>query len=363
VRAPTPLTGADGARCGALFRPGNPTPSGPSAFSFEEDAVMRRRDAFTLIELLVVIAIIAILIGLLLPAVQKVREAAARMSCSNNLHQLGLAMHAYHDANQMLPAARDPWPAPFSGPAHLLPYVEQANLQTLVNFNPPAGPGDLAYTGVNQNAATYVVKLFLCPSDAITDRVPGSASGACNYVANVGTGLSGSGIYNGDYVTGDGVFLLNHPVRLTDITDGTSNTAAMSEALLGDGSAAATGPAPRDVRRQSLMLSGSTQTTPQACSGGATGDAVWSGTYNGNIWINGGYWATAYNHYYTPNSPTWDCLNTANNYGLKAARSQHPGGVNLLLCDGSVRFVSNTVAPATWTALATRAGGDLVSPY
>jgi prepilin-type N-terminal cleavage/methylation domain-containing protein len=317
---------------------------------------MKTRPGFTLIELLVVIAIIAILIGLLLPAVQKVREAAARTQCSNNLKQLGVALHSYHDALGTFPGARDPWPAPFSAQAHLLSFVEQANLQNLVNFHPPPGPGDLTFTGVNAAAAGYVVKLFLCPSDGNGPKVPGSIYGANSYVCNVGTGLSSTGILNGDYVTGDGTFLLTHPLRFADITDGTSNTAAFSEALLGDGQTGGTGP--NAVRREALVLSGSTQTTPAACSGGTP-----NGTYNGNIWINGGYWATAYNHYLPPNAATFDCLNTANNYGLKTARSLHTDGVNLLLCDGSVHFVNNGVALNTWRALGTRAGGEVLGDY
>src|SRR5215469_16448918 len=156
------------------------------------------RNAFTLIELLVVIAIIAILIGLLLPAVQKVREAAARIQCQNNLKQLGLALHSYHDALGSFPAGRDPWPKPFSAQAHLLPFVEQQNLQNLVDFTQPTS------TGVNAAAAATPVKLFICPSDPAGGRVPGSAFGGNNYAANVGTGVN-----SGDYVTGDGVFLLN----------------------------------------------------------------------------------------------------------------------------------------------------------
>ena len=318
---------------------------------------MRRR-AFTLIEMLVVIAIIAVLIGLLLPAVQKVREAVSRIKCANNLHQLGLAVQSYHDAYHVLPAARDPWPSPYSAQAHLLPFVEQANLQNIVNFK-QTGPGDQTFSGGNAVAAAMTVNLFLCPSDGSVG-VPGAPYAPSNYVCNVGTGMSGAGVYNGDYVTGDGVFLLNHPVNLNNILDGTAYTACMSEALIGDGSAPSS---LTDVRRQALVLPGSTQTTPQACAAGATGGAFWSGNYNGNSWINGGYWATDYNHYLTPNAPACDCLNTANNYGLKAARSGHPGGVNLLLCDGSARWVGDSIDLATWRALGTRNGGEVVTDY
>jgi prepilin-type N-terminal cleavage/methylation domain-containing protein/prepilin-type processing-associated H-X9-DG protein len=309
---------------------------------------MKIRRAFTLIELLVVIAIIAILIGLLVPAVQKVREAAARIQCSNNLKQLGLALHGYHDGNGSFPAGRDPWPKPFSAQAHLLPYVEQQNLQNLVDFSQSTS------TGVNATAADTVVKLFVCPSDPAGGRVSGSAYAGNNYAGNVGTGVN-----NGDYVTGDGVFLLTHPIGFKDITDGTSNTAAISEITLGDGGSGAA-PSPADPRRRFVQLPGSTVTTPAAC---APGSGAWSGL-RGDRWINGGYLSTLYNAYVPPNAPgTFDCINAANNYGLAGARSWHTGGLNLLLCDGSVHFVSNSVTLPVWQALATRAGGEVVGDY
>jgi prepilin-type N-terminal cleavage/methylation domain-containing protein/prepilin-type processing-associated H-X9-DG protein len=310
---------------------------------------VRRRSAFTLIELLVVIAIIAILIGLLIPAVQQVREAGSRTQCANNLKQLGLALHAHHDTYKAFPAGRDPWPRPFSAQAHLLPFVEQQNLRRLIDFSQPTS------TGPNLAAAQMAIPLFQCPSDPAGGRVPGSGYGGNNYAGCVGTGVNA-----GDYVSGDGVFLLNQKIGFKHIADGTSNTVAFSEILLGSGASGA-GPTPADPRRQFVQLPGSTPTTPAACAPNAA--TVWSGM-RGDRWVNGGYLSTLYNAYAPPNpSGFYDCINAANNYGLASARSGHPGGVNLLLCDGSVRFVSDGIDLATWRALATRAGGEVVGDY
>jgi prepilin-type N-terminal cleavage/methylation domain-containing protein/prepilin-type processing-associated H-X9-DG protein len=304
---------------------------------------MRRpRRAFTLVELLVVIAIIGVLVALLLPAVQAAREAVRRASCLNNLRQLGLALHNYHDMFNKFPGVRDSYlPGPFSTQAHLLDYLEQANLSHSIDFSQPTS------TGVNQNVASLIVRSFLCPSDPANGRVRGLAYGGCNLVANVGTGVN-----NGDYVTGDGVFLLNNPVGFRNLTDGSSNTAAFSESILGDGQNIEGTP-----QRQIVQLAGSTQPTSTAC-----GSGPWLGK-RGDRWINGGYLSTAYNHFAAPNSATWDCLNAANNYGLKTARSLHPGGVNLLLCDGSGRFIASNVDLAVWKAIATRDGGEAVANY
>ena len=136
---------------------------------------MSRRHGFTLIELLVVIAIIAILIGLLVPAVQKVRDAAARMSCTNNLKQMGLALHNYHDTFKHFPNARDPYPLAFSPHAHLLPFLEQPNVLNLIDFTGAKG-ATTTYKGVNAAAASTVVPIFLCPSDS--GGVPGGNGAA-----------------------------------------------------------------------------------------------------------------------------------------------------------------------------------------
>jgi prepilin-type N-terminal cleavage/methylation domain-containing protein/prepilin-type processing-associated H-X9-DG protein len=310
---------------------------------------MRIRHAFTLIELLVVIAIIAVLVGLLVPAVQKVRESANRLSCTNNLKQIGLALHNYHDPNRSYPQARNPFPLVHSPQARLLPYVEHDNLQRLVDFaQPPTSPANLA-------ASQTAVKLFVCPSDPAGGRVAGSAHAGTNYVANVGSGAVGFGLI----ASGDGVFTQT-PLAIRDITDGTSNTAAFSESILGNG-VTSTGPIPSDPRREVLEVPGGNDPTPAECAAGGAGK-VWSGQ-RGSRWIDGHYGNALYNHFYAPNPSTWDCGNGNHNKGLSTARSWHPGGVNLLLCDGSVRFLSNGVPLVIWRALSTRAGGEVVSDF
>ena len=321
---------------------------------------MRRRTGFTLIELLVVIAIIAILIALLVPAVQQVRAAAARASCLNNLKQLGLALHNYHDTEKHFPEARDPYPLAFAPHAHLLPYLEEKNICDLIDFTGAKGATS-TYKGYNANAAVQKVPTFICPADVGeviggNGATPGVTFGGTNYSSCVGTGISASGVYNGDYVTGDGVFLLvpGGPIRIDQIADGTSNTACFSEHVFGDGSPGQSVPGKPDPLIHAKHINGSAM-SPGQCDSTTT----YTGQ-RGDRWINGGYLGTAYNHYLLPNSPTFDCLNTSNNYGLKTARSRHSGGVNLGLCDGSVRFVSNGISLTTWRALATRNSGDIL---
>ncbi|WP_020474325.1 DUF1559 domain-containing protein [Zavarzinella formosa] len=309
--------------------------------------VRSKRRAFTLIELLVVIAIIAILIGLLLPAVQKIREAANRMKCSNNLKQLGLALHNYHDANGSLPAAlpmgyfsstwysdvggrdndRSGWVAP------ILPYIEQnamgAQVQAWLTTLP----------GVTCGAPFSTIKIpgLICPSDPNGGKI-----------SSLGQGFHSSYVtcHGNQYATEtadprglnrNGMFYGISQVTLGTVTDGLSNTAMVSELLQ------------------------SPDTTTHDIRG-----RVWNAIHAG----------ITFSTIYPPNSTVGDNPETYCNplpmapcgaqstlSAFSLARSMHTGGVNVCLGDGSVRFVRNTITPATWLALGSRNGGETTSDY
>ena len=331
-----------------------------------------RRSGFTLVELLVVIAIIGVLVALLLPAVQSAREAARRAQCSNNLKQIGLAIHNYEDTWKYMPPGS--YHAVFgTWITTILPFVEQKNLQERFFFDRsanfrPSPPGGIRY-GSTQNlpVTTTQVPTFVCPSD--TKSAIGSFSSGItfhNYVANFGnttrgrvtSGRTSTGqpnLFGGGpfvevihdiqggpdgspsyytYIMHDNTFRKN--MRLAEITDGTSNTLAISETVQGKG-----------------------------------------GDLRGFGWWGGGA------HFETllmPNSPLPDrteqsctpairlnppCQNrTVGNAEFEesiAARSRHPSGVMAAMCDGSVRFFNNNIALDTWRALGTAHGGDVVA--
>ena len=322
--------------------------------------VRRMRPAFTLIELLVVMAIVAVLAGLLLPAVQQAREASRRLTCANNLKQLGLALHNYTDAHGRFPPGRGAaLPGVFSAQAFLLPFVEQSGLQRRIDFTrapttffvPPATTHD---GSANLTAATTPVAVLQCPSDRTDGRVPGSNFGATNYAASVGSGL----VEYGTLRNADGVFYLGSATGIEEITDGTTHTAAFSERLLGPGYDVAGTPGSTEL--YIWELPGASNTTPADCAAAVTG--VWD-SERGAKWILGNYGNTLYNHFHPPNAAEWDCMNMQQQKGLMSARSRHPGGVEVLFCDGSVRFVSNLIAAETWRALATRAGGEVAHAW
>ncbi len=340
---------------------------------------MKRR-AFTLIELLVVIAIIAILIALLLPAVQQAREAARRTQCRNNLKQLGLALHNYESSLQTFPPNLVPGNNyNYSGGnwgvlAYLSPYLDQTAIYNLMNLNAPTYAATSPYNIADPNnalAASYVIPMFLCPSDKSTSLggAYGVASlGPSNYCANQGSGtnvLTG-GTINGSPYNADGVMFANSKIRIADITDGTSNTACMSESVLGDGARNATGTTPPASPQKVYAYNTSYSNVDDASCAAATSWNVQ--TPRQFLWYSGEIRNTSYNHYYNPNDSRWDCITNAYSLGYtavgwKAARSLHTGGVHLLMCDGSVRFVSNNIDNTLWRSLATRAGGEVISNF
>jgi prepilin-type N-terminal cleavage/methylation domain-containing protein/prepilin-type processing-associated H-X9-DG protein len=339
-----------------------------------------RRSAFTLIELLVVIAIIAILIGLLVPAVQKVREAAARIQCSNNLHQIAIGLHNYHDVNKVFPPGKGPsYPnaagyARWSVHALMLPYVEQDNLYRSIDFTfapeTPGMAGAVPFMApwqnpgrVNAAQCRTRIGMFLCPSDPAPPI--DDFKGGTNYLGNLGAqflcDLSEQlPSTTAPAESANGIFYYLSAVRITDIKDGTTTTALFSEKLRGNG-----GP---NLRTDMLIMP--TQTTLagtyNTCSSLGAGSPPLT-SKQGASWVMGEMCCTTYNHVSTPNTNT--CAGTgfpgtmANMAMQVPPSSNHTNGVNMALCDGSVRFVTNGVDLGTWRALGTRASGEVVGDY
>ncbi len=304
-------------------------------FSFRH--ISGRRRGFTLIELLVVIAIIGVLVALLLPAVQKVREAANRASCQNNLHQIGLAMHGYHDSQGSLPSGfrcqttddPDDTSPGWGWAALLLPYVEGDNLARQIRYDLPVEHAD------NLAARKTILKLYVCPSDRPTglftvtdkDNAPLAEAATNSYAACHGVGPD----LDEELDDGNGLFFRNSRIRLADIVDGTSTTIAVGE--------------------RACVL---TQTPwAGAVSAGTTRITPGAPTTNPMAVEEAATQVLAHVAVHTINDPNAD---------PEDFFTPHPGVAMFFFADGSVRPVRTGIDLKVLQALATRNGGEVIDP-
>jgi prepilin-type N-terminal cleavage/methylation domain-containing protein/prepilin-type processing-associated H-X9-DG protein len=317
--------------------------------------MLHARKAFTLIELLVVIAIIAVLVGLLLPAVQKVREAANRIQCQNNLKQMALAVHNYHNSFNSFPVGRG-YPDMMSLSLHsqILQWMEQDNLCMSMNMMAgPMDPGNMVSLGTT-------VKIFLCPSDS-TSAIPAGWAGT-NYRANEGTSLayyygsSDPAGVNAGLPAPNGVFFANACYRISDITDGTSNTAMISEHIIGDFSNSEV-TANGDTFAPGTTPANADQALSQ-CNAIDITNLFFQGESDvGAPWIYGYHSTSSYWHSAPPGGRS--CLFGSSRV-MTTANSNHDSGVNAAFCDGSVHFITYQIDLGTWRALGTRNGGEVL---
>lgn len=312
---------------------------------------MSRRRGFTLIELLVVIAIIAVLIALLLPAVQQAREAARRTQCKNNLKQLGIALHSYHDAARCFPFGQLDSTYGYSAISQLLPYIDQGNIYAKINFSLP-------YNDAANNAALMTtIGMLRCPSDVSNNL--SALGGPTNYLANKGANViwqdaSGPNVGMPEQ---NGVMYYRSSIKMSDITDGSSNTAAFSERVLADGNNGISSPL-EDVYFSPLTPATPDQAISDCNAIDITNLANQFPLFMGAPWMHGQH---CYLHVNVPNSRSCGFF-TALRANMPAS-SRHTGGVHVLLADGSTRFVSQNINLTVWRSVGTRNGGEVVGDY
>ncbi|WP_010586142.1 DUF1559 domain-containing protein [Schlesneria paludicola] len=352
---------------------------------------MSKRRAFTLIELLVVIAIIGVLVALLLPAVQQAREAARRTQCKNNLKQIGLALHNYESSFSVFPmgdcsynfgAGEIPQA---SAQFYILPYLDQGNAYNAHDINDQINGNPAASEALER---MLVVPGFHCPSDPmqqinlVAQLVQAEST---NYMQCLGShaNMAGTMTTVGNPSTTipstqyHGMFFRNSSTRIRDVTDGTSSTAMFAEIKLGpnNGNAAQSGSAsmaivaagdPNDFRVATAPPAGTTWAGADLLFPNASqceNRALPGWTYRGLEWYRGLNVATYYTHTLTPNAKLRDCITRTLYQGHMAARSYHPGGVNYVLADGSVRFASENVDATVWNGVGTKSNGETLGDY
>jgi prepilin-type N-terminal cleavage/methylation domain-containing protein/prepilin-type processing-associated H-X9-DG protein len=326
-----------------------------------------RRWGFTLVELLVVIAIIGVLIGLLLPAVQAARESARRTQCANNLKQLGMGLHNYESTYKHFPAgsvrwnvspvgqAADTWSSSgISWIARILPYCEQEGTNDLIRFETPFNQAPPATPAQAKQALLPFIR---CPSDLL-DKKPNNSYAPTNYVACIGVGDDPPFVSNKQAV----LPLVRvddpreHPVRISEILDGTANTMAVSECMVNEPWVKRYG---ADTAGYNNCRAGTA--TPINNNQSDTGGAYANG--RGYSWfyaIDNQAWT--YSTWFRPNDQVvkaqqHEC-HLWSHPGTLAARSRHPGGVQIMLADGSVRFIRDSISMTLWRNIGSRAGGE-----